>query len=755
MAMRSNRWKFWGYIVRRLARSQGFLDPVTALSQLQRFAQPSEVWVPTELLRFGAVMQVRGLINSQAIQHNRDWLWPYWVKRQFDPKDVSFIPRAFSLAHINLTHRNWTALGIPSVDKLSLVDPRGLVTPLYDGWSIDSWLISQSGPVYFPAAAESVRQRLTDQPGVCVETASDDPELQWRSWAEVVAEGDEILCRIRYRVKTPDKSWLVVGLRPYNPEGISFINEIQKLEGREGWRVNDEHEVRISDRPSQYIFSDYAKGDVCRRTINPETAADENKVLCSVGMATAAGLFAVPANETYELSVTVPLERAKDHKPYEIAGWAISTAGTTQIQIPDKHIQRLFETAAKMLILHSPGDIYPGPYTYRRFWFRDAVFIMDAMLSLGLASRVERVLERFPARQTAAGHMLSQDGEWDSNGQVLWILRRYCQVAHVALNRHWLPMIHKAARWINRKRATHKKETPHRGLMPAGFSAEHFGPNDFYYWDDFWSLAGLHSYAWMLERTGEVKASHDAQKHADELSSAINRSLELTSVKLGHQAIPASPYRRMDAGAIGSLAAGYPLSIWPEQDSRLTETVQYLMNYCFLKGGFYQEISHSGINAYLTLHVAQTLLRAGNPHFFDVVKAVAALASDTGQWPEAIHPRTGGGCMGDGMHVWASAEWILMLRNMFVREDSFENKLILLSGVPPEWLQGSEPLRFGPVHTVYGRISLTLNCLPESVQVEWTAEWHENAPTMEIRLPGTKTLAVEPHVSSIEIRRAV
>jgi len=30
-----------------------------------------------------------------------------------------------------------------------------------------------------------------------------------------------------------------------------------------------------------------------------------------------------------------------------------------------------------------------------------------------------------------------------------------------------------------------------RGLMPAGVSAEHLGPFDYYYWDDFWSLRGL------------------------------------------------------------------------------------------------------------------------------------------------------------------------------------------------------------------------------------------------------------------------
>jgi hypothetical protein len=51
----------------------------------------------------------------------------------------------------------------------------------------------------------------------------------------------------------------------------------------------------------------------------------------------------------------------------------------------------------------------------------------------------------------------------------------------------------------------------------------------------------------------------------------------------------------------------------------------------------------------------------------DLMRRVADLASPTGQWPEAIHPRTLGGCMGDGQHGWAAGEWIMMIRNCFVR----------------------------------------------------------------------------------------
>ena len=100
------KWLPWRFILRRVAHAHGFLDPITVMARMQQLAQPSEVEQPIELLRAGVVFHARGLINSRVIQHNLDWIWPYWIERQFDPEDPSFVPRAFSATHINLTHRN-------------------------------------------------------------------------------------------------------------------------------------------------------------------------------------------------------------------------------------------------------------------------------------------------------------------------------------------------------------------------------------------------------------------------------------------------------------------------------------------------------------------------------------------------------------------------------------------------------------------------------------------------------------------------
>jgi hypothetical protein len=212
----------------------------------------------------------------------------------------------------------------------------------------------------------------------------------------------------------------------------------------------------------------------------------------------------------------------------------------------------------------------------------------------------------------------------------------------------------------------------------------------------------------------------------------------------------------MDAGAIGSLVASYPLQIYAPNDERILRTTKFLMEKYFLQGAFYHEISHSGINIYLTLHIAQVLLRAGDPKFFDIVKSVADLATPTGQWPEAIHPRTKGGCMGDGQHVWASAEWVMMLRNMFVREEQAEKMLILCSGIPKEWIKPGEILFLGPTQTLYGEISVTIK-VKEYIEVSWEARWHSTAPRIEIRMPGFDPYTVEGQAASVkfEIMEAV
>jgi hypothetical protein len=771
------RYLPWQYIVRRAARAYGFADPALWMARIRNFAQPSEVQEPIELVRAGVLFHARGIVNARAIQHNLDWVWPYWVERQFDPEDISFIPRAFSLSHINLTHRNWTAVGLPELAVYPLVDPRGLVTPLHDGWSIDCWLLDGDGHQLIPSRLhdDAVRQQLVLTPHQAVVTSACVGGLALEQRASVTVREGEPTLEVNVRATSAAAGELVVAIRPYNPEGVQFVDEIEVREAGDGWSVNGRTQVIVDRRADELLLSDYSHGDVFAslpshksgrgdegerhaghgegessfpRLPFAPSSQSSSRVHCKVGMATAAAVYRFDGPHS-ELTIRVPLasELAAMGHPREFdpdVGWSQVRNGTAELRVPDERLQFLYDAAVQTLVLLSAEEIVPGPYTYRRFWFRDACLMAHALLAIGLTERCGRALEEFPERQLRNGYFRSQEGEWDSNGQVLWIVDRYETLTGDGIARSLVEPLVKAVEWIDRKRVRASTDSRHDGLLPAGFSAEHLGPNDHYYWDDFWAVAGLRAADRIFTRAGRTPAAANARRLAEEMRRAIEQSIGRipTSRTLG--GIPASPYRRMDAGAIGSLVADYPLQLYSPGDARIMATVDAILQSYFHKGGFFQDIIHSGINAYLTLDVAQTLLRAGDARYRDLIKTVARLATSTGQWPEAIHPQTLGGCMGDGQHGWAAAEWVMMIRNCFVREEG--QWLIVGSGLFPEWLDTDEELGFGPTPTPWGPVTVRLSQPHTAPTLTVNGDWRSDAPRIDVAVPGFEHLeGVEPN----------
>lgn len=733
------RWFPWKYLIRRAARKHGFLDPITLWTKFRQFAQPSEVAEPIELLRAGLLFHARGLMNTRIIQHNLDWIWPYWVEQQFNPGSPSFVPRAFSVTHVNLTHRNWTAIGLPGLDAYPILDPRGLLTPFWDSWSLDCWIIDNDGEQLIPSQMEHADQELLMQDSrVGVRTSMHSRNIHLNSIAEVREEDGRPVCRMEYTAWSDESARLVIALRPYNPEGVSFINDISLDEQRQTWQINNEQQVELQDPVETHLVSTYKQGDVFHDIGKSE---EQLSVHCDVGLANAAAMYQLPSGERVTRTLKIPLHEAPESETVYRTGapehsWEKALAGTADLEIPDHRMEYLFDAAVRSLILLSPDWIYPGPYTYKRFWYRDAALMLNGLLGVNAEDFAERVVERLPEKQNFTGFFHSQEGEWDSNGAVLWILRRFVEFTGEPPSGDVLHAVRKGAKWIARKRLSDDLDELHAGLMPSGFSAEHLGNIDFYYWDDFWSAGGLFAASELLHTDGSAEEAESFRQEAEHLLQAVQRSLEKSRDIRNQPGLPASPHRRMDSGAVGSIVAGYPLQLYNPQDKRLLHTVEYLIQHCFVDGAFFQDMIHSGLNAYLTLHIAQVLLRAGDTRFREMVRKIAELASPTGQWPEAIHPGTSGGCMGDGHHGWASAEWVMMLRNMFVREN--DDRLVIGSGILPEWLKPGEQLFFGPTKTPYGDMSVRIQPEQAEVEVSWEANWRETEPSLEILLPGVE-----------------
>ena len=763
---------FLKYIVNYLKRYYKVERGPEFVEALRRINHPSEVTVPDELIPSAVLIQLRGLLNLHALSINGDWVWPFWIEEQCNPRSASFIPRAMSLSYINLTHRNWTAVGVLGGTREAVVDPRGAVTPWLHGWSLDTW-VSVGGRTWFPSRlpAGDVSQHLvTDGPEGGVQRLLPQVVTEYRAegvavgqcvWAFHHEERDYVVQEVHLGNTTDEgiSTELVFSLRPYNPEGISLVKSLA-YNTRGFWNTGSEMTVLFPERPARSIASSHRRGDVAHAL----RADGESEARCDVGLANAASVFpidlapgecatryavmpidpvsarAVPFTRINPGFLELERERARE-------AWRDRLADGMELRLPDPRYAACFEACKAYLLLFNDGhEITAGPLTYHRHWFRDAAYLLNALGKLGYTAEVAEILRCTALKQWKNGYFCSQKGEWDSNGQAIWaILEHYRTTGDEVLLRELYPAIKRGVLWIEKKRqdVTFSRHKP-RGLLPAGFSAEHLGPNDFYYWDNFWGLRGVIDgiqAAEALRHSADARLFESARRaYLRDLQEAISRDLEHGESHV----LPAAPHRRPDAGMIGNICAAYPLALFsPDDTPWLRNTITFIRDHLFHDDGFYQHMIHSGVNTYLTLQMAQCLVSMGDMGAFRLMDYMIELASPTWCWPEAVNPRTLGGCMGDGHHGWAAADWVVLVRNLVLRENADCMEITRL--VPAEWCRVGARIGATNAPTHFGAVS--------SVDVEFgdgtetlTLHAHWRRPPREIRwyLPASGRRVVYP-----------
>src|SRR5438094_3418428 len=202
-------------------------DIVRHLSTFQRLGETVEVEVPGELVPVGARTVFRAVRTRAAAQLGPDWVWPYWLERQLDPASPAFVPRGHLPALTNVTHRNWTMVGNVGSDREAIVDPRGLVTPWFDGWSLD-WWVGADDRWHFPSREASVRQALVDDAPV-VETVMRVPGGDAVERVYAVQEQEELVV-VEFENASSLPFALALAVRPYNTEGLAVVERIQLVD---------------------------------------------------------------------------------------------------------------------------------------------------------------------------------------------------------------------------------------------------------------------------------------------------------------------------------------------------------------------------------------------------------------------------------------------------------------------------------------------------------------------------------------------
>ncbi len=744
------------FVLRRLMGRMRITDDVVRhLTTFQRLGETVEVELPGELMPIGARTVFRALRTRGAAQIGPDWVWPYWLERQLDPTSPAFVPRGHLPFLTNMTHRNWTAVGNLDSPWEAIVDPRGLVTPWFDGWSLD-WWVGADDRWHLPSREVNVRQRLMADTPV-VETAMRVPggDVIERVYAvrrsSTEGAGELVVAEIENAGTVPVA--LALAVRPYNPEGLSVI---ERLGLHDGTTVTVDGRVALllPKPPARVAGSTFHDGDSAGTVVSGAAVERwRGTVRDPAGLAQAAFIYPLAHGATLRAAIPLVPERRTRRRgearrrvadapdlpkalpPAEAVarGWRTQSARGVRFELPDERLAAAVDANRRfLLLLHDGDEITPGPSTYHRFWFRDAAYLLGALDRYGYHDEVAQVLRSYPGRQHADGFFFSQRKEWDANGAALHALVQHWRLTRdAALVESMVGPIAKGVHWIDRKRHARKvnrNDAALRGLLPAGVSAEHLGPFDYFYWDDFWGVAGLRAGAELLRAVDQHEAATEAERFAASMWEDVERSLELTAERLGTIAIPAGPRRRIDSGAIGSIVACAPLDLLAPDDPRIAATVDVIRRRFMLDtlpatqedapdGGraFFQGISHTGLGTYLTLQLAAVELRAGDRRCLDRLAWMMDAATPTWTWPEAIHPRLDGGCMGDGHHGWAAAELLTFVRDLLVREVA--GGVALASLVPDAWYGQGWEVHDAP--TAAGRVSYAVRWHGDRAALLW------------------------------------
>ena len=403
---------------------------------------------------------------------------------------------------------------------------------------------------------------------------------------------------------------------------------------------------------------------------------------------------------------------------------------------------------AYMLVNQDGPALQPGPRNYNRSWMRDGSLMATALLRLDQTDPVRSFIEWYSSRVQSDGWVppiLNSDGsinqgfgwdrEYDSQGEYVYLVMEYYRFTG---DRQTLeacyPTMRRAMEYLERllsrtrspdyMRGSRSPER-FRGILPPSISHEGYSSPVHSYWDDFWALRGLKDFHAAAITMEDEEGAEWASRQYELLRSALSNSIRATIQTAGIDYVPASA-DKADFDPTSVSIAFFPCE---EQDLLPTAAVVRLYRRYsadsekrILPGwkGAYTPYEARNINALCLLGMrseALALLRfllAGRQPL------------EWNAFAEVVHgDKRRGAYIGDLPHTWVGAALVTAVRNMVALEQG--RRLILLAGIPEEWLRSRDGIAVSNLPTHFGRLTMNARLRGYTLKVTISGEVHPPA----------------------------
>lgn len=701
------------------------------LNSILNMGRKGEVSFPKELIPLNLEILLKGLLTSRVYEINSNWIYPFWLEEQLNPKSEYFIPRGANIFAINTTFRNWTILGSIESEEKGVIDLKGLISPRENFPSLDIF-VEFNGSFFFPSK-NRIEQKVDTLTGI-VTTYYDDENFEYKLDTFSSEKDLGIYLKYLFLAKKDAKVKIYFLIRPFNPE--SFIPIFNLSIKENALFVNSNKFLIPLTEGFKFILCEDES------EIFENKLVHDHSVSSKYGLLTGGVLYEISLNKGEERVFYLFLpqsERENKNLDYEVSikekreFFKKEREEELNIITPDERTNQIFDSNKVYLkSLINPLYITPGPLTYKKFWFRDSAYMVTSLMKIGDLKRSRKIIDYFKKKIKRDGYFQSQVGEWDSNGQAIFTIVEYYRYSRDKnFLKEFYPLIKKGAEWIERKR---NKYFESRGLLPSSFSAEHFGPNDFYYYDDYFGLKGLFDAYYSAK---ELEIRDDENKFLSfysDFKKDVRMAIDEDQKRLNKKISVGAYGRKVDASMIATFTSIFPLRLDLLTKEEVLNTYFELKERFFVNNCFYQNITHSGINLYLTLEIANAFLYLGEFKIAnELFESVISLLTKTFTGPEAINPKSLGGCEGDGHHGWLVSELIHYIRNSLLFEG--EDKIYILSGSKEEWFKNGRDIVFnnGPTH--FGTTTFEVKIDKDIIDINFLNDFNENLKEIFVYIP--------------------
>ncbi|MCX7619723.1 MAG: hypothetical protein N2037_02625 [Acidimicrobiales bacterium] len=706
-----------------------------------------------------------------------DWVLPYWMERQQDLTGPDFVPASCRqgidpTCPVNITHTEAVTIGVLGHDGRALVDPRGLVTPIGAGWSLDWWIGSDDG-WQFPSRSRAVRQDLIDNAPV-VETRMRIPggDAVQRVYAALAASaggGDEVAV-VEIENQSPVPVAVAFAVRPFTPSGLGSIRRLV-LDGAT-LLVDDTWMVVLPRVPPRWAASDGWRDSADCVRAGASQMAPFPALSFQDDLAQAAFVYPLPhtisIRAVIRLTPTEPgarrrtagRRRGEDEfaslpSAQRVArGWRQHAESGMRIVVPPGRLADAIDAALCELLLAASGDDVSGPGVDATDLAATAA-VVQTLDELGHHDSAERILAATEDRIALDGHLLGSGQRFDANGAVLVAFGRHVELADdLDLAERLAGVIAKAAHWVDKRRRSRRqrRSADSVGLLPEG-AAPRWTPglgNDCWFRDDLWGLAGMRAAATVLARVDQSDAASLIVTLADRFAADLMPALRASQASGTEPAVAAAPSRPLD-GSILTL-----LDVLAEELDRAVDPANgrgHLVDNPWSWGdkalsvirerfvgdpggaAVVEATSGMGFSPLLTALLARAELRRMTSRTdqtpIERLQWLAAHAVAGTGWPEAINPRTGGGSRGTS-DVLAAANFLRAVRQLFVGQSG--DRLVLVPVFPQTWLGQSVEIHRAP--TPFGRFSYAIRWHGDRPALLWELDSARDRCSPRIIAPG-------------------